>query len=96
MNREDLVVGHIQKDLRGIEIGLWCNPLLVKREGFEVIILDVYPAEELHRRALVEFGLPEACTEAGFNLWNGLFPTYCRGCRKTHRNAPRLVTEHIS
>jgi len=61
MNRIELLTGHIGKQQRVIEIGPWYQPLLPKKAGYDVTILDVYPAEVLRRRALADPSLPAGC-----------------------------------
>lgn len=64
MNRNQLLIGHIDKRQRGIEIGPWCHPLLPKRVGYAVTILDVYSSETLRQRALADPDLPPDCAAA--------------------------------
>jgi SAM-dependent methyltransferase len=61
MNRIELLTGHSGKQQRVIEIGPWYQPLLPKKAGYDVTILDVYPAEILRRRALADPSLPTGC-----------------------------------
>lgn len=64
MNRRNLLVGHIGKHQQGIEIGPWLHPLLPKREGFAVTTLDVFPTEELKRRARLDPNLADVSEES--------------------------------
>lgn len=47
MHRKDIILRHVRKDGKGIEIGPSHNPVAPKREGFDVDILDHLSREEL-------------------------------------------------
>ena len=47
----------ITKDMRGIEIAPWYNPLTPKRDGFNCLVLDVFSKEELLKRAAVDHNI---------------------------------------
>jgi len=47
MNREDLIKKYILKHEKGIEISPWHNPIVPKRNGYNVQILDILDTTEL-------------------------------------------------
>jgi SAM-dependent methyltransferase len=47
----------ITKDMRGIEIAPWYNPLTPKRDGFNCLVLDVFSKEELLKRAAADHNI---------------------------------------
>lgn len=51
MRRERRILEHISRDMRGIEIGPGHAPLCPKRDGWNVLTLDVFDTDELRRRA---------------------------------------------
>ena len=57
MDRTNILLKHITKDDHGIEIGPYHNPLAPRRFGFNSLVLDVFEADELRRRATEEHGV---------------------------------------
>lgn len=49
----------ITKDMRGIEIAPWHNPLAPKREGFNCLVADVFDKEELLKRVAADPSIPD-------------------------------------
>jgi predicted SAM-dependent methyltransferase len=54
MNRQQWLTGVITKQQRGIEIGPYTSPLVPKRSGYNVVIIDVLDAAELRKRAAAD------------------------------------------
>ncbi|WP_250538459.1 MULTISPECIES: class I SAM-dependent methyltransferase [unclassified Caballeronia] len=59
MDRRDSILKYVTKEERGIEIGPWFNPLAPKREGWQCLVLDVFDAATLKRRALDDPNVPD-------------------------------------
>ncbi|WP_144144857.1 class I SAM-dependent methyltransferase [Paraburkholderia sp. BCC1884] len=51
MDRRAAVLKFLTKDMRGLEIGPWYNPLAPKAEGYNCLVLDVFDLETLRARA---------------------------------------------
>jgi len=51
MNRRDLILKHIDTSRKGIEIAPYFNPTIAKRDGHDVLILDVFDTERLRALA---------------------------------------------
>jgi hypothetical protein len=51
MDRRDAVLKFLTKDMRGLEIGPWFNPLAPKAEGYNCLVLDVFDSDALRERA---------------------------------------------
>ena len=60
MDRRERILEHIRPGMRGIEIGPYFAPLVSKADGWDVLALDVFPTEELRRRAAEDPNLSEA------------------------------------
>jgi hypothetical protein len=45
--------------MKGLEIGPYFSPLASKRNGYSCLSLDVFPTEELRRRAQADPNVPE-------------------------------------
>ena len=58
MDRRDIILKHITKASRGIEIGPWFSPLAPKRGGFNCLTLDVFDSETLKQRAAADPAIP--------------------------------------
>lgn len=58
MDRRDIVLKFLTKDMKGLEIGPWFNPLAPKAEGFNCIVLDVFDSETLRERARNDPNVP--------------------------------------
>lgn len=56
---ERLRQGLSKQDL-GIEIGPWFNPVVPKREGYNVLVVDYFDTAELRRRAVEDPGISDA------------------------------------
>ena len=50
-DRRSELLRDISKDMSGLEIGPFCLPLVPKREGYNVLTLDVFTAEQLRETA---------------------------------------------
>ncbi|MFM0101422.1 class I SAM-dependent methyltransferase [Paraburkholderia nemoris] len=59
MDRRDAVLKFLTKDMKGLEIGPWFNPLAPKREGYNCLVLDVFDSETLRERARNDPNVPE-------------------------------------
>lgn len=59
MTRQEEILKYVEKSDLGIEIAPWFNPLAAKRDGYDIKILDVYPTEELLRRAKADPNIPD-------------------------------------
>lgn len=64
MDRRARLVQPLVPGSRGIEIGAWFAPLVPKREGWQTLVLDVFPTEELRQRAVADPNIPEASRDA--------------------------------
>jgi SAM-dependent methyltransferase len=51
MERRDILLTGIRKDMLGVEIGPWHNPLVPKSDGYRSLSLDVFDTEALRRIA---------------------------------------------
>ncbi|CAE6800417.1 methyltransferase domain-containing protein [Paraburkholderia nemoris] len=51
MDRRDAVLKFLTKDMRGLEIGPWFNPLAPKADGYNCLVLDVFDSDALRERA---------------------------------------------
>jgi SAM-dependent methyltransferase len=51
MNRNQKILKYITKEMVGIEVAPYHNPLAPKSQGFNSIVLDIYTREELQSRA---------------------------------------------
>ena len=49
MTREEIILKHIKRDGRGLEIGPGCAPIAPKKQGFHVHVLD-----HCDKKALIE------------------------------------------
>jgi SAM-dependent methyltransferase len=59
MTRQEEILKYVGKSDLGIEIAPWFNPLATKQDGYNIKILDVYPTEELLRRAKADPNIPD-------------------------------------
>jgi SAM-dependent methyltransferase len=59
MTRQEEILKYVGKSNLGIEIAPWFNPLAAKQDGYNIKILDVYPTEELLRRAKADPNIPD-------------------------------------
>ncbi len=64
LNRHDVLLDGITKEMLGIEIGPWHNPLVPKRAGYNSLSLDVFDGPELRTRAKADSGIPDALIDA--------------------------------
>lgn len=60
MDRRERTLEHIRPGMRGIEIGAYFCPLVPKAAGWDVVVLDVFPAETLRRKALASAEIEDA------------------------------------
>lgn len=51
MDRREAVLKFLTKDMKGLEIGPWFNPLAPKAAGYDCLVLDVFDSEILRERA---------------------------------------------
>ena len=51
MERRDILLTGIEKDMLGVEIGPWHNPLVPKSDGYRSLSLDVFDTEALRQIA---------------------------------------------
>ena len=49
--RRDRILKYVTKAMRGVEIGPYHSPLAPRREGYQCLSLDIFPAGELRRWA---------------------------------------------
>lgn len=47
MERTEILLRGITKEMRGIEIGAWHTPIVAKRDGYNSMSLDIFPTEQL-------------------------------------------------
>lgn len=59
MDREQSILKYIDLAELGIEIAPYFNPLVPKRSGNNVLIMDVFDCEKLHQNALIDPNIPE-------------------------------------
>jgi SAM-dependent methyltransferase len=59
MTRHEEILKYVGKSDLGIEIAPWFNPLAAKQDGYNIKILDVYPTDELLRRAKADPNIPD-------------------------------------
>lgn len=59
MDRRERILEHIRPGMRGIEIGPYFAPLVPKAEGWDVLTLDVFPAEALRESAARDPAIPD-------------------------------------
>jgi SAM-dependent methyltransferase len=50
---------YVSKDARGIEIAPYFNPVVSKKSGYNVLIVDVFDEEVLRKRALADPNIPD-------------------------------------
>lgn len=60
MYRERQLLKYVARTKRGIEVGPYVNPLVPKREGYDVITMDVFDADQLRRQASSDPDIPKA------------------------------------
>jgi hypothetical protein len=60
MDRSEEILKYVQKSDLGIEIAPWFAPLAAKQDGYNIRVLDVFPTDELVRRAKVDPNIPDA------------------------------------
>ena len=58
MDRRDYILKYANTRGKGIEIAPYFNPLVPKREGFDVLILDVFDSNRLHENAINDSMVP--------------------------------------
>lgn len=63
MSRQARITKHIATTDFGVEIGPWCNPLTPRVSGYKCLIVDVFNAEELRRRAKADITLSDEMVE---------------------------------
>lgn len=63
MDRIDRLREGIERDALGIEIGPWFNPIVPKREGFNVLVADYFDTQALRQRAMDDAGISDAEAE---------------------------------
>ena len=85
MTREEIILKHIKRDGRGLEIGAGCAPIAPKKQGFRVHILD-----HCDRKALIEKYRPHGINvdkieEVDF-VWDGRSYTELVGRRHVYWN----------
>lgn len=51
LNGHDLLRSCVSRERPGIEIGLWCNPIAPKRDGYRTTVIDVREQEPLRQMA---------------------------------------------
>lgn len=59
MKRRKIILKHIRKDQRGIEIGPWFSPLAAKNDGFNSLVLDVFDKDRLIKNAIADPAIPD-------------------------------------
>lgn len=59
MKRKNLILKHISKEQRGIEIGPWFSPLAAKKDGFNSLVLDVFDKDRLIENAIADPAIPD-------------------------------------
>lgn len=57
--REELVLEHVTKNQKGIEVGPWFSPLAPKQAGYNCLTLDVFDGPTLRQRAAVDPNVPK-------------------------------------
>ena len=58
MDRLRELTKHVTKDKIGIEVGPWHSPIVSKREGYNCLVLDYFPAETLRDKARADSFVP--------------------------------------
>ena len=64
MNRRDILLEHITREQRGIEIGPYHSPIAPKREGYRCLSLDVFDAATLRQKAAADPLIPRSSVAA--------------------------------
>ena len=87
MTREEIILKHIKRNGRGIEIGPGCAPVAPKKQGFRVHVLDHCDKQALIEKYRAARDQPRQHRGGRFRLgWPAL--------RRAHRPAPRLRLDH--
>lgn len=60
MDRIERMREGLAKDALGLEIGPWFNPIVPKREGYNVLVADYLGAAELRQRAMQDPAIPDS------------------------------------
>jgi SAM-dependent methyltransferase len=63
LDRHSVLLEGITKEMLGIEIGPWHNPLVPKRDGYNSLSLDVFDGDELRSRARSDGHIPNELVE---------------------------------
>jgi SAM-dependent methyltransferase len=63
LDRHSVLLEGITKEMLGIEIGPWHNPLVPKRDGYNSLSLDVFDGDELRSRARSDGHIPNELIE---------------------------------
>ena len=52
LSREEIILKYVTPWARGIEIAPWCHPLISKKRGYQVEVLDIFDAHTLRQKCL--------------------------------------------
>ena len=58
MTRSNHILKHVERGMRGVEIGPYFNPLLPKSAGWDVLVLDVFDTARLGENARIDPAIP--------------------------------------
>jgi SAM-dependent methyltransferase len=56
--RKSLITKFVTKDHKGIEIAPWHNPIVPKRDGYSVQVLDIFDTEMLREKCIADPNIP--------------------------------------
>jgi len=57
--RVNFIKKHLTKEMKGIEVAPWHNPIVAKKDGYNVRILDIFSTEQLRKRCLADPQVPD-------------------------------------
>jgi SAM-dependent methyltransferase len=56
--RGNLIRKYLKKEMKGIEIAPWHNPIVAKKDGYDVQILDIFGTAQLREKCLADNNIP--------------------------------------
>ena len=61
--RKKQILKYVSKDIKGIEIAPWHQPIAPKKDGFNILTLDIFSTLELREKAAVDPNIPTESLE---------------------------------
>src|SRR3954469_1220921 len=92
MNRQAVIRSLFDTSGRGLEIGPSYSPIVAKRDGFDIEIVDHASAEELRAKYAQEPNVDASCIEEVDYVWEGRPLTEVTGARGRY---DYVVASHV-